>query len=141
MLRAAVHRADVMDRDGIKLLLKEAPQHFPRLRHLWLDAGYNGEGKGKDWVEKELGWTAQAVQHPRKIRHVWAPEGAAIDWEMILPPPGFGVLPRRWVVERTFAWLGHNRRLSKEYERLPETSEAMIYVAMTRLMLRRLTRT
>ncbi len=62
-----------------------------------------------------------------------------IGWEMILPSPGFRVLPRRWVVERTFAWLGQNRRLSKEYERLPEISEAMIHVAMSRLMLRRLT--
>ncbi len=67
------------------------------------------------------------------------PEGAVIDWKKILPPPGFRVLPRRWVVERTFSWLGQNRRLSKEYERLPESSEAFIYVAMSRLMLRRLT--
>ena len=58
------------------------------------------------------------------------------------PPPerpaGFRVLPRRWVVERTFAWLGRNRRLSKDYERLCETTETWIYLAMTRLMLRRL---
>ncbi len=141
VLRSKVHAANVMDRDGIKLLLDGSVHElFPRLGHVWLDAGYNGEGKGRDWVEKTLGWTAEVVQHPRKIRHVWAPEGAVINWDRILPPPGFRVLPRRWVVERTFAWLGQNRRLSKEYERLPETSEAMIRVAMTRLMLRRLAR-
>jgi transposase len=63
-----------------------------------------------------------------------------IDWSKYLPPPGFRVLPRRWVVERTFAWQSHQRRLSKEYERLCATSEAWIYLAMIRLMLRRLAR-
>jgi putative transposase len=57
-----------------------------------------------------------------------------------MPPGGFQVLPRRWVVERTIAWIDHNRRLSKDYERLPESSEAFIYVAMSRLMARRLAR-
>jgi putative transposase len=64
-----------------------------------------------------------------------------IDWDAILPPPGFRVLPRRWVAERTFAWLDQNRRLSKDYERLCATSEAVIYVAMIRLMVRRLAAT
>ncbi len=63
-----------------------------------------------------------------------------IDWSKYLPPPGFRVLPRRWVVERTFAWQSHARRLSKDYELLCSTSEAFIYVCMIRLMLRRLTR-
>ena len=64
-----------------------------------------------------------------------------IDWAAILPPPGFrGALPRRWVVERTFAWLGQNRRLSKDFERLTSTGAALIYIAMTRLMVRRLAR-
>lgn len=57
------------------------------------------------------------------------------------PRPAFTVLARRWVVERTFAWLGQNRRMSKDYERLPESPEAFVYVAMTRLMARRLART
>jgi transposase len=70
----------------------------------------------------------------------WAKEGVRIDWEKLLPPKGFRVLPRRWVVERTFSWLGQNRRLSKDYERLCETSEAFIYVAMIRLMVRHLAR-
>jgi putative transposase len=64
-----------------------------------------------------------------------------VDWEKLLPPnKGFQVLPRRWVVERTFSWPDQKRRMSKDYERLPETSEAFIYVAMSRLMARRLAR-
>ena len=70
----------------------------------------------------------------------WAKEGVEVDWEKLMPPRGFQVLPRRWVVERTFSWIGHNRRMSKDYERLTETSEAFIYVAMTRLMVKRLAR-
>ncbi len=140
VLGVTVHPADIMDRNGVILLLEPSHDRFPRLCHIWLDGGYTGKGKGKAWIETVLGWTVQLVQHPRKITHVWAPEGAIIDWAKILPPPGFRVLPRRWVVERTFAWLGQNRRLSKEYERLCATSETMIYVAMTRLMLRRLAR-
>ena len=70
----------------------------------------------------------------------WAKEGVKVDWERLLPPKGFQVLPRRWVVERTFSWIDQNRRMSKDYERLTETSEAFIYVAMSRLMVRRLAR-
>lgn len=63
-----------------------------------------------------------------------------MDWQKLLPPQGFVVLPRRWVVERTFSWIEQNRRMSKDYERLATTSEAFIYVAMSRLMARRLAR-
>jgi putative transposase len=71
----------------------------------------------------------------------WAKEGVSIDPEELLGPQRrFGHLPRRWVVERTFSWLGQNRRMSKDYERLAEASEAFIYVAMARLMVRRLAR-
>lgn len=132
--KAKVHSAGVSDRDGIKALLERAKELFPRMKHLWLDAGYNGEGKGKDWVEKVLGWSAQIVKRPRRWVRVPASEE---------PPPypkGFIVLPRRWVVERTISWVGQNRRMSKDYERLCETGEAFIYVAMTRLMVRRLAR-
>ncbi len=67
-------------------------------------------------------------------------EGETVDWRKLLPPKGFHVLPRRWVVERTFSWISHNRRMSKDYERLAETGEAFIYAAMSRLMVRRLAR-
>ena len=69
----------------------------------------------------------------------WAKEDVAIDLKKLLPPKDSrAFLPRRWIVERTFSWLGQNRRMSKDYERLPESSEAFIYVAMSRLMVRRL---
>jgi putative transposase len=64
----------------------------------------------------------------------------AVDWQSLMPPKGFVVLPRRWVVERTIAWIDQNRRMSKDYERLAATIEVFIYVAMSRLMLRRLAR-
>jgi transposase len=71
----------------------------------------------------------------------WAKEGKAIDWEKLMPPRGFRVLPRRWVVERTVSWLSHNRRMSKDYERLCASAEAFVYAAMIRLIGRRLART
>jgi putative transposase len=67
----------------------------------------------------------------------WLKEGVKVDWEKLLPPKGFQVLPRRWVVERTFSWMDQNRRMSKDYERLTETSESFIYVAVGRLITRR----
>jgi transposase len=63
----------------------------------------------------------------------WAKEGEKVDWQSLMPPRGFRVLPRRWVVERTFSWLGQNRRMSKDYERLCGSAEAFVYVAMIRL--------
>lgn len=63
-----------------------------------------------------------------------------MDWQRLMPPRGYVALPRRWVVERTFSWLGQNRRMSKDYERLPESAEAVVYAAMIRLMVRRLAR-
>lgn len=80
------------------------------------------------------------MQHPPKPRGVWARPGAIIEWSKIMPPPGFRILPRRWVAERTFSWFGQSRRLSKDYERLTATGEAITYIVMTRLMLKRLTR-
>jgi putative transposase len=149
VLRAKVHSAKVMDYEGIKMLLEHAGEAFPRLKHLWLDGGYMGEDKGADWVEKTLGWNVEIVSRPRKSApkevlmtwaREWAKEGVKVDWQKLMPPKGFQVLPRRWVVERTFSWIDQNRRMSKDYERLPETGEAFIYVAMSRLMVRRLAR-
>ena len=67
----------------------------------------------------------------------WAKEGVAVDWQKLLPPKGYLVLPRRWVVERTLSWIDQQRRMSKDYEGLPETGEAFNYVLMSRLMARR----
>jgi transposase len=71
----------------------------------------------------------------------WAKEGKKVDWQKLMPQRGFRMLPRRWVVERTFfSWLGQNRRMSKDYERLCASAEALVYAAMIRLMVRRLAR-
>jgi putative transposase len=139
VLRAKVHRADLQDRAAVPLVLRGAKEAFPRLGHVWLDQGYTGTGRA--WIEAELGWSTEVVQHPPKPRGIWAPVGAVIDWDALIPKGFRGVLPRRWVVERTFSWLLQSRRLSKDYERLCETSEALIYATMSRLMLRRLART
>ena len=141
VLKAKVHSADIMGRDGVELLLAGSiKEELPRLSHVCLDGGYNGKDKGKEWIEKHLGWAAEIVQHPPKPRGVWARPETVIDWSKIMPQPGFRVLPRRWVVERTFSWFGQSRRLSKDYEWLTATGEAIIYIVMTRLMLKRLTR-
>ena len=130
VLKAVVHGADIMDRDGILLLLEPLRGVFPRLEQVWVDMGYRG--KVLDWIREHLGWRVEVVQKPR--RWGWYP----IDVEPP-PMPAFTVLPRRWVVERSFAWLGRYRRMSKDYEYLTASSEAMIYAAMSRLLLRRLT--
>jgi putative transposase len=149
VLKAKVHVANVVDQEGIKPLLEHAKELFPRLSHLWLDAGYKGEERGRGWVEKVLGWTVDLVERPRKAAPErvlklwaaeWAKEGEKVDWHKLVPPQEFQVLPRRWVVERIFSWIDHNRRMSKDYERLTATSEAFIYVAMSRLMVKRLAR-
>jgi putative transposase len=150
VLKAKVHSADVMDRDGIKLLLERVKGQSPRLSHLWLDAGYNGQKKGADWVEKASGWTAQIVRHPPKVApeevmkawvREWKKEGVTIDRQKLLPPKEpRAFLPKWWIVERSFSWIGQNRRMSKDCEKLCETSEEFILVAMSRLMTRRLAR-
>jgi putative transposase len=121
VLRAKVHSVKVMDYEGIKTLLHRAKERFPRLSHLWLEAGYRGEEKGKDWVKKTLNWSVDLLERPKKPApeklltawaREWAEEGVAVDWHKLLPPKGFVVLPRRWVVERTIAWIEQNRRMS-----------------------------
>lgn len=98
--------------------MKENPEKYPRLIRIFVDKGFSG----KDFmrlVMDTFGFILEAVLRSDKME-------------------GFVVLPKRWVVERTFGWFNYWRRLSKDYEVLPETSEAFIYIGMTRLMLRRL---
>jgi putative transposase len=147
VLKAKVHSAKVPDEDGIRLLLDPARHRLGRLRHLWVDAGY--QGRGRRWAEEVLGLSVEVVHKPKKPltekvakrwAEEWVKEGKRVDWQRLMPPKGFRVLPRRWVVERTFAWIGHNRRMAKDYERLCATGEALVYASMTRLMVRRLAR-
>lgn len=130
MLKTVVHAADVSDRDGARLVLNAITQQYPTLCHLWVDAGY--QGSAVTWIEKNLGLRVTVVRKPRRRIRV------AADQDPPPLPTGFQRLPRRWVVERTFAWLGRYRRLSKDYEALPATEEAWIHLAMSSLMLARL---
>jgi putative transposase len=131
--KAHVTPADVSDRDGATGLLRRLDwRRFPRLRYGWVDQGYRGEFLG--WVREHFGVRLQVVvRRDGGRRGRWLPPGAA-------PPqvPAFQVEPRRWVVERSFGWLGRSRRLARDYEFLPATSEAVIYLAASHLLVRRL---
>lgn len=117
LLAVVVTSAALSDPAGARLLLAQLGGACKKLRRIWVDGTYRG--KLVDWVVDHCGFLLQPVLRTDNMK-------------------GFVVLPRRWVVERTFAWLTQCRRLSKDYEVLPASSEAMIYLAMTRLMLRRL---
>lgn len=130
VLKAHVHAAGLHDQEGARGLLAEMAGMLPRLALVWADSAYRGLAF---WMRQSLGCDLAIVRHPWS-GHVWVPE----DVPPPVRPPGFHVLPRRWVVERSFGWLGRNRRLARDYEFLPETEEAFIYVGMMRLMLRRL---
>ena len=147
VLKAKIHSAKLPDQDGLRLLLESARTGLSRLKHLWLDAGY--EGRGRRWAEEVMGLSVELVRKPKKPvpekvakrwAEEWAKEGRKVDWQTLMPPRGYVTLPRRWVVERTFSWLSQNRRMSKDYERLCASAEAFVYVAMIRLMVRRLVR-
>jgi putative transposase len=131
--KAHVTPADTSDRDGaVGLLGRLDRRRFPRLRHGWADQAYRGEFL--DQVKQAFRITVAVVARADGgRRRRWLPPG-------VEPPvvPAFQVVPRRWVVERTFGWLGRFRRLSKDYEFLPTTSEAVIYLAMIQILVRRL---
>jgi putative transposase len=122
VLAVAVHAANIQDRDRAKLVLERLKHKFARLRLIWADGAY--AGPLVEWVRGLRVW--------RKLRLEIVSRPAGVK--------GFVLLPKRWAVERTFGWLNRYRRLSKDYEYLTETSEAMIHVAMINLMVRRLAR-
>lgn len=130
LLKVVVHPANIQDREGAKLLLDDVKQRFPELSCLWADSAYDG-APFEAWVRERLGCTLIIPQHPAD--KTWVEIG-----EERTPKPPFTILARRWVVERTFAWDGRNRRLSKDYEGLPATEEAFIYLGMGVLMARRI---
>lgn len=112
-----VHAADIQDRDGAKLVLKRAKVWFLKLKIIWADGGY--AGKLVKWAKQYYRWTIDIVKRSDIAK-------------------GFVLLPKRWIVERTFSWFGRYRRLSKDYEFRTDTSETMLYIAMTHIMVRRL---
>lgn len=117
LLIAKVLTADIQDRDAAKLLFTEIKETMPRLRLIWADGGYRG--KLIKWVALRCLWILEIVKRNDDLKI-------------------FQVLPKRWIVERTFSWLNRNRRLSKDYERKTTSSEAWIYFSMSILMLKRL---
>ena len=117
LLCVVVHVASVQDRDGAKLVLENCRDKLPRLQLVWADGGY--AGKLIAWTDETCHWKLEIVKRSDKAE-------------------GFTVLPRRWVVERTISWVNNERRLSKDYECWPETSEAMIHLSMINVMLKRL---
>jgi putative transposase len=117
LIAVKVHEADIQDRDGAKLLLSKVAGKLPRLQLIWADGGY--AGKLVDWVRLKCGWMLEIVRRAKNT-------------------VGFAILPRRWVVERTFGWLCRYRRLAKDHEAQMDTGEAFIYVAMINNMARRL---
>jgi len=119
ILAVVVHAADVQDRDGARPVLERIKGRFPRRKKILADGIYNGGIA--EWAMEFGGWLLEVVPKPERKRG-----------------EPFKVMKWRWIVERTFAWLGRHRRLSKDYEGQPESSEAMIYIAMSHLMLRRL---
>ncbi len=118
VLSAVVHGGYWQDHDGACFVLTQLKQQFRRLKVIFGDAAYDRNDL-PTWVRETLGWILQTILKPVGVA-------------------GFTVLPKRWIVERTFAWLSRYRRHSKDYERIPESSQAMIYIAMINLMSRRL---
>lgn len=118
LLAIVVTAADVSDQAGARLVAGQLRGRFPRLLRLWADNSYRGEYLAT-WMLTFGGWILEVVRGKQDQR-------------------GFAVIPKRWIVERTYGWLNRYRRLSKDYEELPQTSEVMILIAMSHLMLRRL---
>jgi putative transposase len=113
-----VHPANIQERDGAKILLEHLKEKLFKLEKVLADGGYSGE-KMINWVKEKCNWIFEIKKRPQKH--------------------SFEVIPKRWIVERTFGWFNSYRRLSKDYEFAEDTSENMIYISMTQLMLKRLT--
>jgi putative transposase len=122
LLVVMVHSAGIQDRDGGRRLLEWAQMFLPRLMIVWADQAY--ACLAAEWLHKTYLWMLHIVRRDRREPGT----------------KGFVVQPKRWIVERTLAWLGRYRRLSKDYEYLTRSSEAFVYLAMSHLMLRRLSR-
>lgn len=131
LIAVLVHPANWSDSQGGKELIKTVSEHLKRMQLIFADQGYQ---EGFISFVEQLGWRVE-IKKPENVemRGVWGEKETEKE-----VPRGFQVLPKRWVVERTFGWLGRNRRLSKEYDMLPASSEAWCWLAMARILLRRL---
>lgn len=120
LVHAVIHTADIQDRDGAPLVLAGIVNRFPWLRHLFADGGYAGD-KLRDALQGIGTWTVQIIKRSERAK-------------------GFEVLPRRWVVERTLAWLSRNRRLAKDFEQTITSATAWLFIASVQLFARWITR-
>jgi transposase len=127
LLAVKVLAASGSDQAGAKVLLEPLKDEFPKLKLVWGDSHYGGTFIG--WLKEHLGWTMQTVRAlAMPKRGLLVPEGSEVDWEKLFPS-GFRPLPRRWVVERSFAWITRWRRLCRDHEGLPESSQAFIMLS------------
>jgi transposase len=132
LLKTKVHPADIHDKPGGMMLLTCLHVLFSTIVLVWADSSYQGL---KSWMKENLGWTLTIARHWwTGVQGFWCAPGQ----QPPVIPSGFHVLARRWVVERTLAWFSRNRRLAKDYERLPETGETFLYMAMSRILVKRL---
>ena len=139
LLAVKVLSAHIRDRAGGKILLEPLRGKIPRLQLIWADSGYEG-APFSQWVQETLGVRVEITKHPwTGLRGVWVPPGVEVDWDKIIPK-GFHILPKRWIVERTNAWVSHCRRLARDYEGTFSSSEAFIFLALSKIMLARLAR-
>jgi putative transposase len=136
LLAIKVTGAQRSDQEGGRMVLLPLKEQFPRMKLLWGDSRY--AGTMITWLKLHLGWTMQPVRAltvPK--RGLLVPEGEEVDWDTLFPS-GFRPLPRRWVVERSIAWITRWRRLCRDHEGLPQSSEAFIKISASSRMLTRL---
>jgi transposase len=141
LLGVKVLPANITDREGSQQLLQELRHKPPQMKlHLFADGG--DKGKWEAWVGSTLGYSVEIVQRPdANTRGDWLPEGQELTEAQIKTFRGhreFVVVKKRWIVERSFAWLSFDRRLNREYDLLPDTTEAFILLSFIRRMIRRL---
>jgi putative transposase len=128
--------AERSDQEGGRTLVLPLKEQFPRMKLLWGDSHYGGTFLM--WLKVNLGWTMQTVRAlTTPKRGLLVPEGEEVEWEKLFPS-GFRPLPRRWVIERSFSWIVRWRRLCRDHEGLPETSEAFIKLSASYRMLTKL---
>lgn len=117
IIALVVHAGSIQDRTGAKAVFIRLLKNFPFLGLIWADGGYRG--KLVDWVGNFCGWTLEIVKRSDDLK-------------------GFKILPKRWIVERTFSWFNFSRRLSKDYQHNHRSSETMIYIAIIQIMTKRI---